>query len=239
MFTFERWCIKLKGYKHLNLEERENLYALKAKGLTLRGIAKILGRRDTTLGRELKRNRTGLGKRSNEYLIFRYIPCRAQAKTERRATKQRVKAPLKGPAVFLYVREHLREPYSWTPEEIAGRLSIDHPGKSITKETIYSYIYSKKAGRYKLWRCLTLARKKRMRLNGRRVQRDGKIPGGVSIDLRPQEVESRVEPGHWETDLVIGKQADKTALSVTVERTTRLTIMSKLADRGAVSKTDR
>lgn len=228
----------MQDYKHLNLEEREKLYALKAKGLSLRGIAKILGRSDTTLGRELERNRTGLGKRSNEYLIFRYIPCRAQQKAERREAKQRGSAPLKEPAIFLYVRERLGEPYGWTPEQIAGRLPIDQPGKSITKETIYSYIYSKKAKRYRLWRYLRLVRKKRMRLSGRRVQRDGKIPGSVSIDLRPKGVDSRSTPGHWETDNIIGKQADISALSVTVERTTRFTIIDKLPDRSATSKTD-
>ena len=228
----------MKGYKHLNLEEREKLYALKAKGLSLRDIAKILGRSDTTLGRELDRNRTGLGKRSNEYLIFRYIPCKAQGKAERRAAKQRMKAPLKEPGIFLYVRERLRQPYGWSPEQIAGRLLLDQPEKAVTKETIYSYIYSKKARRYKLWRYLTLARKKRMKLNGRRVQRYGKIPGSVSIDLRPKEIESRSTPGHWETDNIIGKQTDSTALSVTVERTTRITLINKLANRGAISKTD-
>jgi len=72
---------------------------------------------------------------------------------------------------------------------------------------------------------------------GRRVQRASKIPFAVSIDLRPETVSLRSRVGDWETDNVIGKQTDKTALSVTVERLTRLTILS-LTSRSAESKTE-
>src|SRR3989344_8817212 len=147
-------CISLNNYKHLSLEEREKLFCLKEQGLSLREIGKILGRSDTTLGRELKRNKTGIGKRSNEYLIFEYLPCKAQVKSDKRSLKQRYKAPLKNPKVFLYVREHLRQ--GWTPEEISGRLLQDHPGESISTETIYRYVYSQnfKTRGCKLWEYL-------------------------------------------------------------------------------------
>ena len=76
-----------------------------------------------------------------------------------------------------------------------------------------------------------------MRQNGRSVRRHSKIPEAVSIDLRPQVVERRHQPGHWETDNVIGRQTDTSVLSVTVERVTRLTLMNKLADRTTAVKT--
>ena len=223
-------------YKHLSLEEREKLYALKSQGLSLREIGRILGRSDTTIKRELDSNKTGLGKRSNEYLIFRYVPCKAHQKALKRGVKQRTKAPLKETLIWLYVRAHLREPFNWTPEEISGRLPKVHPGKSICTEAIYQYIYSKKARIYKLWELLVNARKKRMKKGGRRIQRASKIPNAVSIDQRPESVNLRQEVGHWETDNVIGKQTDKTALSVTVERLTRLTLLS-ITSRSAASKT--
>ncbi|OGE68937.1 hypothetical protein A3H81_03455 [Candidatus Daviesbacteria bacterium RIFCSPLOWO2_02_FULL_38_18] len=74
--------------------------------------------------------------------------------------------------------------------------------------------------RYKYWEYLTLGRKKRMKKLGRGVRKDssGKIPGSISIDLRPEIVSSRSRVGDWETDNIIGQQTDKTALSVTVER---------------------
>jgi len=226
----------MKSYKHLSLEEREKLVAFKEAGLSLRDIAKRLGRSHSSFVRELKRNKTGIGKRSNEYLIFRYIPCRAHQKAIKRGVKQRTKAPLKETLIWLYVREHLRKPFNWTPEEISGRLPKIHPGKSICTEAIYQYIYSKQAKRCKLWELLPNARKKRMRKGGRKVHRASKIPNAISIDLRPEIVSQRARVGDWETDNVIGKQTDKTALSVTVERLTRLTILS-LTGRSAESKT--
>ena len=227
----------MDNYKHLSLEEREKLFCLKSQGISLREIGRILGRSDTTLGRELKRNKTGIGKRSNEYLIFRYIPCKAQEKSVKRGVKQRTKAPLKETLIWLFVRVHLRKPFYWTPEEISGRLPKIHPGKSISAEAIYQYIYSKAGKKYKLWEYLVNKRPKRMKKGGRKVQRASKIPNATSIDQRPETVNLRVEVGHWETDNVIGKQTDKTALSVTVERVTKLTLLS-LTRKTAHSKTE-
>lgn len=224
-------------YTHLSLEEREKLFLLNEQGISKREIGRILGRSDTTLGRELKRNKTGLGKRSNEYLIFRYIPCKAHQKAIKRGVKQRSKAPLKETLIWLFVREHLREPFNWTPEEISGRLPKLHPGKSICTESIYQYIYSKKARKYKLWELLVNGRKKRMKKGGRKVQRASKIPNATSIEKRPKVVDLRSRIGDWETDNVVGKLTDKFALSVTVERLTRLTILS-LTRKTTESKTE-
>jgi IS30 family transposase len=60
--------------------------------------------------------------------------------------------------------------------------------------------------RYKYWQYLTLGRKKRMKKNGRAVHRDGKIPGSISIDLRPEVVASRSRVGDWETDNIRKRQ---------------------------------
>ena len=63
------------SYKHLNLEEREKLYALKSQGISLQKISKRLGRSAGTLSRELKRNA--------KYGVA-YIPCRAQKLSDKR-----------------------------------------------------------------------------------------------------------------------------------------------------------
>lgn len=226
-------------YKHLSLEEREKLSFLKGQRLSLRQIAKILDRKHSSLSRELARNKTGFGKRSREYLTFEYIPCKAQAKSDKKAIKQRRKAPLKETLIWLFVRTHLREPFSWTPEEISKRLPLEHINKYICTESIYQYIYSKQGRRYKLWELLPNTRQHRMKKLGRRVQkqRDGKIPGSISIDLRPKVVGRRKQFGHWETDNIIGKITDDSALSVTVERVTRYTILD-IVQRSANSKTE-
>jgi IS30 family transposase len=223
------------NYRHLNLEEREKLYCLKGQGMSLRTIGKKLGRSQSSLTRELQRNiKYGI-----EYFKNEYLPCKAQGLADKRSVKQRYKAPLKNPEIFLYVREHLRAPYGWSPETIAGRLPIDNPGLSICHETIYQYIYSKrtKTRGMHLEQYLVLRRKKRMKQNGRSVHKLSKIPEAVSIDVRPKAVDKRKQTGHWETDNIIGKQTDKSALSVTVERVLRVTLMNKLWDRSAATKT--
>jgi IS30 family transposase len=197
------------------------LYALKGQGLSLRAIGEKLGRSQSSLTRELQRNiRYG-----NEYFNNEYLPCKAQKLADKRKVKQRYKAPLKNPSIFLYVRKHLRDD-GWSPEVIAGKLRLDHPELSICHETIYQYIYSKrvKTRGMHLEQYLVLRRKKRMKHNGRSVHRHSKIPEAVSIDHRPKYIARRRSIGHWETDNIIGRVTDKTALSVTVERKTLLKI---------------
>jgi len=223
----------MKSYQQITLVEREIIYCMLSQGKTLRTIGRKPGRSHASISRELRRNI----KYGNEYFKNEYLPCKAQKLADKRKAKQRYKAPLKKPSIFLYVRKHLRDD-GWSPEVIAGKLRIDHPGESICQETIYQYIYSrrKKTRGMHLEQYLVLKRKKRMRQNGRSVHRQSKIPESVSIDLRPKSITGRKTMGHRETDNVIGKQTDKTALSVTVERKTRFTIITKLKDRSAATK---
>jgi len=46
---------------------------------------------------------------------------------------------LKSGIIRTYVEESLA--IGWSPEQIAGRISIDHPELSISHEAIYQYIY--------------------------------------------------------------------------------------------------
>lgn len=218
----------MQNYHHLSLEEREKLFAGKESGKSLRTIARELKRSAGTLSRELKRN-AKYGRP--------YIPCRADRLAFKRGFNQRWKAPLKSPLVFLYVRKHLRED-GWSPETIAGRLPLDYPGFSITDETIYRYIYSRRQRKFKLWKHLTVKRVRRMKKGGRRIKCPGKIPEAISIDKRPKYILKRRQAGHWETDNMEGVRSDQSAVSVTVERSSRIIKLTKLSDRKAATKTD-
>ncbi len=155
-----------------------------------------------------------------------YIPSKAHFCARMRLHDQRGLAPLKNERIYVFVREKLLQ--GWSPEIIAGRLPLEYPGQSIHHETIYRYIYDRGAGLH-LWKYLTQRRNRRMQRYGRRVKRCGKIPGAVSIDERPAAVMGREEAGHWETDNLIGKQTDRHAISTTVERVTRYTMLSKVS----------
>lgn len=216
----------MRTFKQLSLEERERLYLWRNQGIGWREIGRRLNRDHGGLIKEWKKN--------NRFVA--YLPATAQKSAERRSGEQRRRAPLKSMQVWLYVQEHLRKPYYWTPEEISGRLSLEYPTLSIHHETIYRYIYSKKAKEYKLWEFLPNARRKRMKKGGRCVHKASKIPNAASIDERPEAVSQRIEIGHWETDNVIGKQTDHTALSVTVERILKVTRIAQVP-RTAEGKT--
>lgn len=201
------------------------MFGMLAKKASLRRIAKKLGRHHTTLSRELDRN-AKYGRK--------YIPCVADKFAGRKALRQRFRAALKNPQTFVYVREKLR--LGWSPEIISGRIEKDHPGESVNPETIYKYIYSKKTRRDKLWKYLEMSRKKRRLKTGRSVQRISRIKGATSIDLRPESVNQRVVSGHWETDNMEGTKTDKKVLSITLERVTRVTLLTKLKNRKSITK---
>lgn len=191
-----------------------------AQGKSLRSIAKELNRSVGTIQKEVKRN-------APHFQV--YSASMAQVRYERRTKRQRSKAPLKSPGIYIYVREHLRMGLS--PEAISGRLQLVK-SEHIGTETIYEYIYRNK--REKLWRYLKLGRKKRMKKGLRRV-RKGRIAEAVSIDVRPRKINGRKEVGHWESDLMEGKKSGP-VVSATVERTTRYLLLTKLSSKGSVSK---
>lgn len=221
----------MKGYKQLSLLEREKIFGWRKEKVAFREIGRRLKRSHSSLLRELKRNSMRVGRAPTDV----YIPCKAQAKAEKRAVKQRSAASWKGPEVYLYVREHLTQD-RWSPEQIAGRFRLEHPGQKLTHETIYASIYARENKKFKLWQYLTIQRKKRMKKAGRHIQRDSHIPEAISIDKRPKIVNKRRRVGDWESDNMVGKTTDKTALSVTVERKLKVTLLSKLTAKTADAK---
>jgi len=119
----------------------------------------------------------------------------------------------------------------WSPEQISRRLREDF-GDDVTMrishETIYKTLFVQGRGelRRELTRCLRTGRAKRLPRawtgNRRRM-----IPNMVMISERPPEVADRAVPGHWEGDLLMGRD-NKTAIGTLVERSTRFTMLVRL-----------
>lgn len=213
----------IRQYHQLSLDERDQLAAYRAEGLSICEIARRLKRNKSTISRELGRNKAPI--------YNAYGACRAER--EARARKQRAgqRPRLKNAKIRSYVTRRLR--LRWTPEQIAGGLHKSHNDLSICVESIYRFIYDRRIRcQENFVPCLVRAHKRRFQRGHRHTHRDLHIPERISILERPKVVDARRQLGHWESDTVIARNS-QSALNVMVERTSRLTKIQKLTRRTA------
>src|SRR4051794_2943503 len=120
----------MAGGTHLELEERERLAALKAEGLSLRAVARALGRAASTISRERRRNALPKGG---------YLPAHAQGCYRER--RQRPAVLERDERLGRFVRERLLE--GWTPERIAGwrKRGGERGLGRVSAETIYAFVH--------------------------------------------------------------------------------------------------
>lgn len=215
-------------YKRFQFTERETVSRGLAAKQSIRSIAKALGRSPSTLSREVN----GAGMCAVTYRAEQgQRRASAQTHTSRRSRKLEECEPLR-----TYVHTHLVR--DWSPEEIAKRIQKEYPGDMmmrVSHETIYTYLYCLPRGELKKELISHLRQERKTRKNRKLVHdKRGQIPDMISIEERPQEVETRTVPGHWEGDLILGAD-HQSALGTLVERTTRTTLLVPLKAKDAVS----
>jgi IS30 family transposase len=217
-----------KHYSHLNVTERERLAKMYYEGHSLADMAKALRRNKSTILRELSRNGSAL------YRL--YAPCRAQGRSDERRKKASRRPRLSDKRIRSYVREKLA--LGWSPEIIAGRLTLEHPGLHISHEAIYQYLYDRRTkDRKELIQLLRRAhRRRKLKGIGRKVRKT-KIPNRIPIEARPKAVNSRRYYGHWEGDTMESQKSPPVLNSLT-ERKSRLLLLTKL-ERKAAGETKR
>ena len=242
--------------RYLLFAEREEIALLRAQGLSVREVARRLGRSASTVSRELRRNAATRGGNLD------YRATTAQWHAERAGRRPKPAKLATNPALRAYVQERLagtvaapggaavpgptvlpwkgrrhgprqsrRWATAWSPQQIAGRLRLDFPGDNsmrISHEAIYQALYVQGRGALKreLTACLRTGRA--LRVPRARTRGRGKafVTPELLISERPVEVEDRAVPGHWEGDLILG--LNSSAIGTLVERTTRFTMLLHL-----------
>jgi transposase, IS30 family len=213
-------------YRRITNREREEISRSLAAGKTIPEISQGLGRNRSSIYREIQRNSGKSG-----YRAFSASRRAQEAARSRREGKNKLG---KEECLRNYVIQKLSE--EWSPREISKRLKIEYAfdmAMQISHEGIYHYLYVLPRGELKQ----TLIRALRQEHAYRRAHKTSKLPETrgkiadmLSIEERPAEVEDRSVPGHWEGDLILGKNK-RSALGTLVERTTRYTLLVPLGDK--------
>ncbi|OOZ38458.1 IS30 family transposase [Solemya elarraichensis gill symbiont] len=205
----------MSTYTQLTQEQRYQIYALKKADHNQSEIADIVGVHKSTISRELRRN---CGLRG-------YRPKQAhQLTSNRRQVKVYARISLED---WCLIDQLLRE--EWSPEQISLWLKQEKH-LIVSHEWIYQHILQDKRGGGTLYRHLRCQKQRKKRYGT--YERRGQIPNKISIEERPAIVEGRTRLGDWELDTIIGK-AHKQAIVSLSERKSRLSLIAKVATKGA------
>jgi len=223
----------MKRLQHLTSIERDKITILQREGLSIRKIAKELGRSPSTISRELNRP---------EALYYRgkYIGSQTdkRVKANWKKSHERQNQYLSLRWVQDFIRNCLK--IGWSPEIISHELNDKH-GISLSHETLYIYIYSPKKNLSQF-----LLRRKFGRIsknNGERPKKIGigkNIPNRIDISERPKEADERVVFGHFEADSIESckiRGQQLSCLTVVVERVSRYTKIMKTTSKTANATT--
>ena len=126
----------------------------------------------------------------------------------------------------------------WSPRQIAARLRAQFPGRPemwVSHETIYQSIYLRARGSLRELVADALRTGRRQRRSQSRAAQAARrairgrpwVTEDVHISARPAEVADRAVPGHWEGDLLIGRNGSSAIVTI-VERATRYVLLGAL-----------
>lgn len=209
---------------YLTLEERRVVAALVQSKLSAAQIAVQLGRRRSTIHREIRRN---FWHDPDVPMADGYWHMNAQHMALGRRSRQR--KLIRQDALRLVVIERLKD--GWSPEQIAGRLRHEGHRQRVCNETIYSYVYSKAGQSQELARHLPERRRKRKARYARKP-RSLIFPERCMIRYRADAVKNREAFGHWEADLMIfRRELGPANVATVVERVSRYTVLFRNNDR--------
>lgn len=209
-----------RSSRTLSWEDREEISRGIAAGKSMRVIALSVGRAASTVSREIARNGG----------VRHYRASNADEAAWHRARRPKPCRLTIMPRLRRVVAAKLR--MKWSPEQISGWLKREYPHDEkmqISHESIYRTLYIQARGALKKELVAHLRMRRMMRRSKSattRGQPRGRIIDAVSISERPQEIEDRAIPGHWEGDLITG--SNNTHIATLVERQSRFTMLVQL-----------
>jgi len=209
-----------KKYRHLKLEEREEIAISLELRLKQCEIAFKLQRNPSTISREIRRNKSGIG-------LGKYRVSWAQFKANERKKVNHKRKRIPQKRLRRFICKLLKLGYS--PEIISFKAAQENSRWKTNYETIYQWIYTE---RQDLIPFLTRSHRKRRKRGSGKQKRCPKVPNRIMIDKRPEYINLRSSIGHWEIDTAISRMS-KAAIMVLVERSTRYTIIKKLEAKTA------
>jgi IS30 family transposase len=217
----ENHTAKSGKWKQLSEKERNKIEALYQSGKKPSEIGAQLGRDRRTIEREIAR---GLTLQRNSDLTEKtvYLADVGQRKHEEAAAnKGRDLKNGRDHDLVSYIENKILVD-KWSPDAIIGSIAAEGLkfATSICTKTLYNYInigLFLHISNADLW--VKKNGEKRDYKKIRTVALNNKT--GKSISERPEEIDNRTEVGHWEIDLVVGKQGTKPAILTLVERKQR------------------
>lgn len=210
-------------YSHICFYERQRIEKLKRAGKSINAISKLLGRSYSTVYYELHRKRAYEKVDMLDYDDYVYRALYAQNDYVYKQSAKGVELKIGSDmALYNYIYTHLKAGYS--AGSIIYMLKKERDKFSVcikSVNTIYSYI---KLG---LFEGITLDdlcyRRKRKKHKVVRLPNKMFIKGRHISERK--DISDRLEFGHWEMDLVIGKSTNRKCLLVLTERKTRYEIV--------------
>ena len=227
----------MKGYKHLTAHDRNKMAKMRKEGATMRQIGAALHVSAATVCRELKRG-TYTYMNADYIEVTEYIPERSQKRYE-------ANLEAKGPGLkignhrdYAEKLEELIVDYDYSPSaalhEIENHQEIyGEFGVRVCRQTLYSYVEKRIFAR--LTNKDLPFKGSRQKKKTKHIRRMKSAAKGDSIEKRPEEVNTRQEPGHWEMDLVVSCRGGHKCLMALTERVTRQEIMRLIPDKSAAS----